>query len=254
MQIEFPISVVCPRDRLSLAWSDDHLQCERGHSYPIVDGVPILLLDDVRQTHDAANLTLTMAKCQPHFREGSLPRPSHCEVDPYVQENISATNGRMYRGLIGRLRDYPLPTLRLPRAAPFQVFLDIGCNWGRWSIAAARLGYRPIGIDPSLEAIRAARRVARQLGIRADFLVADGRYLPFADASIDLAFSYSVLQHFSKPDASSVLREIRRVIKTDGSALIQMANGLSVLGLNHQLPEASTNLPGSKCGIGQPSR
>ena len=35
--------------------------------------------------------------------------------------------------------------------------LDIGCSWGRWSLAAAARGYDAVGIDPSLGAIMAAR-------------------------------------------------------------------------------------------------
>ena len=45
--------------------------------------------------------------------------------------------------------------LDLPRGP----LLDIGCSWGRWSLAAARKGYSVVGIDPSLGAVMAARRI-----------------------------------------------------------------------------------------------
>lgn len=35
--------LVCPMHRLSLEMAGDALYCERGHSYPIVDGIPVLL-------------------------------------------------------------------------------------------------------------------------------------------------------------------------------------------------------------------
>jgi ubiquinone/menaquinone biosynthesis C-methylase UbiE len=66
-------------------------------------------------------------------------------------------------------------------------FLEIGCSWRRWSTAAARAGYRLVGIDPSLKGIRAAQRVARQLGIEAIYLVADGRFLPFRKESFAMS-------------------------------------------------------------------
>jgi SAM-dependent methyltransferase len=139
----------------------------------------------------------------------------------------------MYDGLGARLADYPIPALRLP-PGDGRTFLDIGCSWGRWSIAAARSGYRVVGIDPSLVAIRAARRVARQLGVDAYYLVGDARHLPFADATFATVFSYSVIQHFSKPDAQAAFAEIGRVLGAGGESLIQMPNAFGLRSFYHQ--------------------
>jgi SAM-dependent methyltransferase len=155
-------------------------------------------------------------------------------VDPYVQTAVAGTNGLMYVSLVGRLSEYPIPTLNLPPAAG-ATLLDIGCNWGRWCIAAGRLGYSPVGIDPSLEAVQAARRVAAQLGVPARFVVGDGRFLPFRDGLFDVTFSYSVLQHFSGPDLRATLAQVRRVLHPGGRSLIQMANALGLRCLYHQL-------------------
>jgi SAM-dependent methyltransferase len=76
--------------------------------------------------------------------------------------------------------------------------------------------------------------VARQLGIQALYLVADGRYLPFADATFQQVFSYSVLQHLSKRDVGTVLPEIRRALQPAGRCLIQMPNVFGVRCLYHQ--------------------
>jgi SAM-dependent methyltransferase len=156
------------------------------------------------------------------------------EIDPFVRNAIGATNGGFYQHLVGNLTEYPIPRLRLP-AGDQRLFLEIGCNWGRWCIAAARLGYRVVGIDPSLKSIRAAIRVARQLGIEAAYIVADGRYLPFRDRSFDQAFSYSVLQHLSKQNTLFALAEIRRALRQGGGALVQMPNVFGVRCLYHQI-------------------
>jgi len=203
-----------------------------GHRYRVVEGIPILLLSDVEQTHIEGTRALAIAETG----DLSQLRPIHLrsnEIDPFVRNAIGATNGGLYQHLVGNLKEYPIPTLRLPPGQG-KLFLDIGCNWGRWCIAAARAGYRPIGIDPSLKGIRAARRVAEQLEVDAYYLVADGRYLPFSDAGIDQVFSYSVLQHLAKDHVRVILDEIRRVLKPGGETLIQLPNTLGARCLYHQ--------------------
>jgi SAM-dependent methyltransferase len=129
---------------------------------------------------------------------------------------------------------YPIPKLRLPPGEG-KLFLEIGCSWGRWCIAAARNGYRPIGIDPSLKGIRAARRVAMQLGIDAHYIVADGRHLPFRDEAFGQVFSYSVLQHIDDAAVAETLAEIHRVLLPQGRSLIQMPNLFGIRCLYQQL-------------------
>ena len=154
-------------------------------------------------------------------------------IDPFVQQEIAGTCGQMYRPLINKLTRYPIPELRLPQGSG-QIFLDIGCHWGRWCISAAQKGYVPVGIDPSLAAIRVARRVTRQLGLSAIYLVADARYLPFAASCFDVVFSYSVLQHFDKDDVRLTLAEIARTLKISGICLIQMPNIFGLRNLYNQ--------------------
>jgi SAM-dependent methyltransferase len=151
------------------------------------------------------------------------------QVDPYVAELILGTHGNLYRHLSAGMTRYPIPDFPLEQGRG-ELLLDIGCNWGRWTIAAARKGYRPIGIDPSFEAIVAARRIARQLGVAdARYLVADARRLPFADRTFDVVFSYGVLQHFSKSDVVIAVDEIARVLASDGYSWVQMPNALGAL-------------------------
>lgn len=154
-------------------------------------------------------------------------------IDPVVACLVAATSGIAYRHLVGRLRSYPIPHLRLPQSQGAEL-LDIGCNWGRWSIAAARKGYRVVGVDPSLGALMAARRVSAQLGLATRYVAADARYLPFRDGAFDAVFSYSVLQHFSKANAMKSLMEIGRVLKPGGTSLVQMPNRMGIRCLYHQ--------------------
>lgn len=217
-------SFACPRDRSALRADGERLLCAEGHEYPYLDGIPVLVAEDVEPTQPGY-----WAKPEQiaEVRAAEPPAVEGDEVDPYVAELIIGTHGNLYRDLAHGMSRYPIPHFPLPPGNG-ESLLDIGCNWGRWTLAAARAGYRPIGVDPSFEAIVAARRIARQLGIDARYAVADGRHLPFADASFDVVFSYGVLQHFSKSDVRVALAEIARAVKPDGTTWVQMPNSLGV--------------------------
>jgi 2-polyprenyl-3-methyl-5-hydroxy-6-metoxy-1,4-benzoquinol methylase/uncharacterized protein YbaR (Trm112 family) len=213
--------LACPRDGSALRVEGETLVCEQAHAYEYVDGIPVLLVDD------------ELEPTQPGYwarpeqidavRRAEPPPVDGDGVDPYVAELIIGTHGNLYRHLARGMTRYPIPHFPLPSGAG-KTLLDVGCNWGRWSIAATRAGYDVIGIDPSFEAIVAARRIARQLGVSSRYAVADARRLPFADANVDVVFSYGVLQHFSKADVAISVREIGRVLKPDGYSWVQMPN------------------------------
>jgi SAM-dependent methyltransferase len=158
-------------------------------------------------------------------------------IDPVVVYLIAATNGLMYRHLVGNLSRYPIPEIPLP-AGKRQRLLDVGCSWGRWSIAASARGYEVVGIDPSLGAVMAARRVAKQLGMPNRYIVADARRLPFPPHSIDVTYSYSVLQHFSRADTEQAVAEMGRVLRPGGIAKVQMPARFGIRCLYHQTRRA----------------
>jgi len=225
--------LVCPRDKLCLHEEGDDLVCERGHRYAVIEGIPILLVSEAEQTHIEGTRALALAERRdeawlPQFNVGDG------EVDPFVRAAIGGTNGSLYQHLVGNLKEYPIPRLRLPHGKG-KLFLEVGCNWGRWCLAAAAAGYSPVGIDPSLKAIRAARRVSRQLGIETTYIVGDSRFLPFRAEVFDQVFSYSVLQHLSRSHTRESLREIRRVLRIGGDALVQMPNVFGIRCLYHQI-------------------
>jgi 2-polyprenyl-3-methyl-5-hydroxy-6-metoxy-1,4-benzoquinol methylase/uncharacterized protein YbaR (Trm112 family) len=218
--------LACPYDHLPLEHTDQTLRCAHGHVHRIICGIPVLFRDDVEETHWHA----TQAR---QASEIGYPSSSTNGINNYVQQAIAATGGSMYVPLTGRLVEYPIPETRLPPGGG-RSLLDLGCNWGRWTIAAGRAGYRVVGIDPSLPAVQAAYDVAQQLGVQADFIVGDARFLPFAGGTFDTIVSYSVLQHFSKSDVRQTLGECSRVLSQHGFSLIQMANTLGLRSFFHQ--------------------
>ena len=219
--------LVCPRDKQALEFSENKLICSEKHIYPVFEDIPIMLVDDVEVTHDYINRTLEkVAKSQKNEPE-TLVLPNKTEdsneIDEFVQGEIPYTSGNLYFPVQNKLTRYPIPEIRLPQGNGERL-LDIGCNWGRWSIAAAQKGFKPIGLDPSLDAVLAARRVSKQIGVETDFVVGDARFLPFETDSFDVVFSHSVLSHFNKKNVRMTLDEVVRVLKKGGITLIQMAN------------------------------
>lgn len=245
--------LACPRDHQPLQrTADGALGCPAGHRYPVVEGVPVLLLEESASTLGVEDSVLRRARREtagdaraPELYLESLSlseeelegiarlwRAGDSAIDPAVQFLIAATCGIAYKAAIGRLGEYPIPEIALPPGEG-RCLLDIGCNWGRWSVAATRKGYKVVGVDPQLGAVMAARRVALQLGLEIDYVCADARYLPFAADALDAAFSYSVLQHFRREDCARSVREIGRVLKPGGLALVQLANALGVRSAYH---------------------
>jgi len=236
----FERELVCPRDKSKLLHKGTALICPKGHSYPIVDGIPVMLFIDEHPTMPKAfQHTISLAK-QASEDNVSLSNRAYRGVHPFVQQNLITTCGRrLFSHSKGKLTSYPIPSIPLPPPKyPGQEMLDIGCNWGRWSIAAARKGYHPVGIDPMLEAVLAARDVTREMGLKARFLCGDARHLPFRDGSFEVVHSYGVLQHFHKDNSRQAIKEAGRVLKPGGISLIQMTAKYGALALSRQLKYA----------------
>lgn len=247
--------LVCPVLKTPLVFTSSCLRAEDGYEYPVINGIPIMLRHNWDETLWVAGKSLAQARDL--LRTGRLDNWSidtvgisadelellrkhiscsddHPQIDPVVSYLVAATNGIGYKHLLGKLKRYPLPEIRLPMAQG-EVMLDLGCNWGRWCIAASRKGYQVVGIDPSLGAVMAARRVAKQLGVNAHYLVGDARYLPFKNNTIDVVFSYSVLQHFSYENVGATLKQIKRILRSNGYCFVQMPNKFGLRCLQHQI-------------------
>lgn len=243
--------LACPADRRRLRLDGDSLTCAEAHRYPIVDGVPVMLPEgqsptmagtehSLRRAHGESvdprrpDLYLESLGISADEKSGVVELAGRGgPIDPVVAYLVAATNGLMYRHLVGALKRYPIPSLPLP-AGEGRLLLDVGCSWGRWSLAAHARGYEVVGVDPSLGAVMAARRVARQLGAPNRYVVGDARCLPFVPELFDVAYSYSVVQHFSRPDAAAAVGELGRVLKPGGLAKVQMATRYGLRCLYHQ--------------------
>ena len=230
-------NLACPQDKQKVNLDGNYLICPNNHKYLVVDDIPVMLFDDESPTHGYITKTLEqVARIENGEKVDdvvTMGENQSNEIDKFVQTEVPYTCGTLYFSIQHRLNRYPFPELRLPNGAGKR-FLDVGCNWGRWTITAAKNDFKPIGIDPSLDACLAGKRIAKQLGAEADFVVADARFLPFADDAFDITFSYGVLQHLKKINAKTSLDEMARVTKVGGEIVVQMPNKYGIRCLYHQ--------------------
>lgn len=92
--------------------------------------------------------------------------------------------------------------------------LEVGCGGGLLSSILAQDGWNVVVADLQSEAIRYARRSEAVRGVRFD---AD-RGWPLADQRFDAALMLDVLEHLE--DDRAVLRELERVLRPGGTAVI----------------------------------
>jgi SAM-dependent methyltransferase len=210
----------CPASGQKLEIDGEGLTTIDGsHRYPVVAGIPCLIPASVKPTHAGYARRL-----DENLRLRSEPFDiSDHAINSYVEAAIVGTGGNLFRG--ARL-NAAYPIAEFPGGFLGDPILDVGCNWGRWTIAGAQAGHRMIGVDTRLRALLCAQELSRKfvLGRIPSFVLANARMLPFAAESVTGVFSYSVLQHFTKENMTLSLAEIKRVLKPGGRSLVQMPN------------------------------
>ena len=87
------------------------------------------------------------------------------------------------------------------------VCLELGCGTGVYAAPVRQRGWTPIGVDLSSGMLGHARG-------RLPIAQADAARMPIADRSVDAVLS--MMAHTDMPDYSTVLSEVRRVLRTGG--------------------------------------
>jgi ubiquinone/menaquinone biosynthesis C-methylase UbiE len=120
----------------------------------------------------------------------------------------------------------------LPKLVDFSAYagkdvLEIGCGVGIDLIRFAEGGANVTGIDFSSTAISLAGQHFDTAGKEARLLLMDGEAMDFPDHSFDLVFAHGVLQYTADP--FQMAREIYRVLRPGGQAIVMMYNRISWL-------------------------
>jgi SAM-dependent methyltransferase len=106
--------------------------------------------------------------------------------------------------------------------------LEFGCGAAQWSIALAKAGARPVGLDLSDRQLEHARTLMAEAGVAFPLVHASAETVPLPDASFDIVFCDHGAMTFADPyktvpEASRLLRPGGLFAFNHGSPILSIA-------------------------------
>jgi SAM-dependent methyltransferase len=92
--------------------------------------------------------------------------------------------------------------------------LELGCGAAQWSIALARAGARPVGLDLSTRQLEHARRLMTEAGVEFPLVNASAEAVPLGDRSFDIVFCDHGAMTFADPYRT--VPEVSRLLRPGG--------------------------------------
>ena len=164
------------------------------------------------------------AYCAERFGRGDLEQPHLSGPRPGLLRKAASLPAYLHPFFQARL-EFPIRALARRKKGRL---LDVGCGSGSVLRLAGRLGWEATGVDFDPMALANAARGGAKV------LLGSVEEQHFADEAFDLVVMSHVIEHLIDP--ISVLRECRRVLSADGTALVATPNagswGHSIFGAN----------------------
>jgi len=161
----------------------------------------------------------------------------------YWDENVTnwqvATQEHGTLAFFAEIENYRFAKLHyLPRLVDFSGYkgkklLDVGCGLGNDTARFAAGGAITTGIDLSPRAVALSRRNFELRNLPGRFEQMDGGNMDFHDESFDIIYCHTVLHFAYNPQA--IVREIYRVLRPGGEAVLMVINRKSWLMRLHRL-------------------
>ena len=142
-------------------------------------------------------------------------------------EELTDSYDRLYQGF---LKDHTTDLeaefmLSLIKYKKGQTLLDVSCGKGYLVALAQKKGLNATGIELSNTALK----LSKERFPNCQFLQANAESLPFGDNSFDYVTNLGSLEHYLHPEKGC--REMSRVLKPDGTAMILLPNSHDILTL-----------------------
>lgn len=98
--------------------------------------------------------------------------------------------------------------------------LDLGCGAGRHTYFMSKENLQVYGIDISSDGVEYAKKILEQDNLNGNIKVGSADNIPFADEMFDGIISYGVLYYCTIDEIKKSVKEIYRVLKKSGKALL----------------------------------
>jgi len=99
------------------------------------------------------------------------------------------------------------------------VVVDIGCSIGTFALEAAKNGYNSTGIDFDNEAIKIAKKLAKEENVNVNFICGDiSQNIDFND-KIDIAVCFDIFEHLHDDELGAFLLSIKKRLSRRGILL-----------------------------------
>jgi ubiquinone/menaquinone biosynthesis C-methylase UbiE len=110
-----------------------------------------------------------------------------------------------------------------------KVALDIASGSGYGTQILGQTAKKMYGVDVSKEAVAYAQKTFKSPNV--EYMVGDGVKIPLDDNSVDVVVTFETIEHIE--NYQQFIKEIKRVLKPDGLALISTPNDLEFAEGNH---------------------
>lgn len=110
-----------------------------------------------------------------------------------------------------------------------KVVLDIACGSGYGTQLLAKKAKKVYGVDVNEDSVKYASQLYNAPNI--EYIVGDGEAIPLPDDSVDVVVTFETIEHIK--DYAKFIKEVKRVLKPDGLALVSTPNDLEFAEGNH---------------------
>lgn len=110
-----------------------------------------------------------------------------------------------------------------------KVVLDVASGSGYGTKMLAEKAAKVYGVDINEDAVEYSKQ--NYGGANIEYLVGDGELIPLEDNSVDVVTTFETIEHV--PNYEKFVKEIKRVLKPDGLALVSTPNDLEFAEGNH---------------------